>query len=136
MNKIINMILKEAEIAYKNDEVPVGCVIVRNNIIISKGHNSKQKKHMCTRHAEVIAIEKASKKLKDWRLTDCELYVTLEPCPMCKEVIRQARIKKVYYLLKSNFNNENNKIIEYSLIESYDNANYKEKLSSFFEHKR
>ena len=88
--------LKEAEKAYKKLEVPVGAVIVKDGKIIAKGHNQKETKTDTTKHAEIIAIQKASKKLKSWRLTDCEMYVTLEPCSMCAGAIINSRIKKIY----------------------------------------
>lgn len=88
--------LKQAQKAYKKKEVPVGAVIVKNGKVIGCGYNQKEKKHSATKHAEIIAIEKASKKIKDWRLNDCEMYVTLEPCVMCAGAILSARIKKVY----------------------------------------
>ena len=74
--------LKEAKKAYKKDEVPVGAVIVKNGEIIAKAYNIKETKTDTTCHAEILAIKKASKKLNAWRLQDCEMYVTLEPCPM------------------------------------------------------
>ena len=88
--------LKEAEKAYKKLEVPVGAVIVKDGKIIAKGHNQKETKTDTTKHAEIIAIQKASKKLETWRLNDCEMYVTLEPCAMCAGAIIQARLKKLY----------------------------------------
>lgn len=88
--------LKEAKKAYIKDEVPIGVVIVKNNKIISRAHNLKEIKKDTTEHAEIRAIKKASKKLDSWRLNDCELYTTLEPCPMCAGAIIQARIKKIY----------------------------------------
>lgn len=88
--------LKEANKAYNKLEVPVGAVIVKENKIISRGHNQKEIKNDCTRHAEIIAIEKACKKINSWRLNDCIMYVTLEPCAMCAGAIIQSRIKKVY----------------------------------------
>ena len=88
--------LKEAEKAYKKLEVPVGAVIVKDGKIIARGHNQKETKTDTTKHAEILAIQKASKKLKSWRLIDCEMYVTLEPCTMCAGAIINARIKKVY----------------------------------------
>lgn len=88
--------LKEAEKAYKKLEVPVGAVIVKDGKIIAKGHNQKETKTDTTKHAEIIAIQKASKKIGEWRLLDCEMYVTLEPCPMCAGAIINSRIKKVY----------------------------------------
>ena len=88
--------LKEAEKAYKKLEVPVGAVIVKNGKIIAKAYNQKETKYDTTKHAEILAIQKASKELKSWRLLDCEMYVTLEPCPMCAGAIINSRIKKVY----------------------------------------
>lgn len=86
----------EAKKAYKKLEVPVGAVIVKNGKIISKAYNQKEEKKDATMHAEIIAIKKASKKLNNWRLNDCEMYVTLEPCPMCAGAIINSRLKKVY----------------------------------------
>ena len=97
--------IEEAQKAYYCDEIPVGCVIVMNSKIISKGYNKKNSSNVVTQHAEIIAIEKANKKLNNWRLTDAVLYTTLEPCPMCYEVIREARIKKVVYGSKQTNNN-------------------------------
>ena len=88
--------LKEAEKAYKKLEVPVGAVIVKDGKIIARAHNQKETKTDTTKHAEIIAIQKASKKLESWRLIDCEMYITLEPCSMCAGAIINSRIKKVY----------------------------------------
>lgn len=88
--------LKEAEKALEKDEVPVGAVIVKNDKIIARAHNIKEQKQDGTMHAEIIAIKKAAKKLNNWRLIDCEMYVTLEPCTMCAGAIISSRIKKVY----------------------------------------
>ncbi len=88
--------LKEAEKAYKKLEVPVGAVIVKDGKIIARGYNQKETKTDTTKHAEIVAIQKASKKLKSWRLIDCEMYVTLEPCTMCAGAIVNSRIKKIY----------------------------------------
>jgi len=88
--------LKEAKKAYEKGEIPVGAVIVRNGKIITRAYNRKEEKNDTTNHAEIIAIQKASKKLNAWRLIDCEMYVTLEPCSMCAGALIQSRIKKVY----------------------------------------
>ena len=88
--------LKEAKKALKLEEIPVGAVIVKDGKIIARGYNKKELKKDATRHAEIIAIEKASKKLDNWRLIDCEMYVTVEPCVMCAGAIISSRIKKVY----------------------------------------
>ena len=87
--------LKEAAKAERLGEVPIGCVIVQNDKIIARGYNRRNTDKSTLSHAEMIAIRKASKKLGDWRLEDCSLYVTLEPCQMCSGAIVQARIKQV-----------------------------------------
>ena len=94
--KFMKEALKEAKKAYEKLEVPVGAVIVKDGKIIARGHNLKETKKDTTRHAEMIAIEKASKKLGAWRLLDCEMYVTLEPCSMCAGAMINSRIKKLY----------------------------------------
>jgi len=88
--------LKEAKKAYKKLEVPVGVVIVKDNKIIAKAYNQKEGKNSPIKHAEIIAIEKACKKLNNWRLNDCDMYITLEPCAMCAGAIINSRIKKIY----------------------------------------
>lgn len=94
--KFMKEALKEAKKAYDKLEVPVGAIIVKDGEIIARAHNLKETKFDTTNHAEIIAIQKASKKLKSWRLLDCEMYVTLEPCSMCAGAIINSRIKKVY----------------------------------------
>lgn len=95
--KYMKLALKEAKKAQMEDEVPIGCVIVKDGKVISRSHNTRQKDNKVTSHCELNAIVKAEKKLKDWQLIDCDLYVTLEPCPMCAGAIYQARIKNVYF---------------------------------------
>ncbi len=87
--------LKEANKALKIDEVPIGAIIVRDNVIIGRGHNLKESLNDPTMHAEIIAIKDACKNLGTWRLTDCDMYVTIEPCVMCAGAIYQARIKNL-----------------------------------------
>jgi len=94
--KFMKMALKEARKAYDKLEIPVGAVIVKDGKVISKAHNLKETKYDTTKHAEILAIQKASKKLESWRLLDCEMYVTLEPCSMCAGAIINSRIKKLY----------------------------------------
>lgn len=97
MNKYMKAALKEAQKAYEIDEVPIGAVIVKDGKIIARAHNLRESKQLSTAHAEILAIEKACKKMKTWRLENCDLYVTLEPCPMCAGAILQSRIRKVYF---------------------------------------
>ena len=94
--KFMKEALKEAQKAYEKLEVPVGAVIVKDGKIIARAHNQKETKKDTTKHAEMLAIQKASKKLESWRLIDCEMYVTLEPCSMCAGAMINSRIKKVY----------------------------------------
>lgn len=89
--------LKEAERAFELKEVPVGCVIVKDDEVIARAHNLVESLQNPLKHAELIAIEKASEKIKSWRLIDCELYVTLEPCAMCASAMVYSRIKKVCF---------------------------------------
>jgi len=94
--KYMKEAIKEARKAEAKLEVPVGAIIVKDGKIIARAHNQKETKLDPTKHAEIMAIQKACKKLKTWRLTDCIMYVTLEPCTMCAGAIIQARINKVY----------------------------------------
>lgn len=93
--KFMREALKQAGKAAALDEVPIGCVIVQDDKIIARGYNRRNTEGSTLAHAELIAIRKASKKLGDWRLEDCTLYVTLEPCPMCAGAILQARIPQI-----------------------------------------
>ena len=94
--KYMEEALKEAKKAYKKLEVPVGAIIVKDHKIIARAYNQRERDKMAVHHAEILAIKKACKKLKNWRLTECEMYVTLEPCAMCAGAMINARIKKVY----------------------------------------
>ena len=96
-NYFMECAYKEALKAYKKNEVPVGAVIVYNDKIIAKAHNKKEGSNRAIAHAEILAIEKANKHLKNFRLEDCVMYVTLEPCIMCAGAITSARIKKLVY---------------------------------------
>ena len=109
INEYMQIAYNEAIKSYKKNEIPVGAIIVKNNKIIAKAHNNRQYKYNVLGHAEISAILKAEKKLKDWRLNGCTMYVTLAPCKMCQMIINESRIDKVYYLLdqKSQNNAEN-----------------------------
>ena len=131
MNQLIyDELIKLIDKAIKKDEVPVAALIVKEGRIIAKAYN---KSASVLDHAEIICIKKASKKLHNWRLNDCELYVTLEPCDMCIEVIKKSRIGKVYYILSQN-EHETEKNPEYIKLE--EDKNIKNKLVEFFKQKR
>ncbi len=95
--KYMNMALEQAHIAYDKGEVPIGCVIVYNDEIIGRGANLRVTKGNVLAHAEIIAINEACSFIGDWRLEDCTLFVTVEPCPMCAGAILQSRIKEVVF---------------------------------------
>lgn len=138
--------LKEAKKSLKYDDVPIGAVIVKNGNIIAKTHNMKEKMSIATKHAEIIAIEKACKKFNSWYLNDCTLYVTVEPCLMCCGAIIQSRIKRVVYATKNekfgyvesienilnNKKNNHNVIIDKGIYEK----EAKELIQQFFQKKR
>ncbi|MCR4611316.1 MAG: nucleoside deaminase [Lachnospiraceae bacterium] len=95
--KYMSMAYKEAERAFEEGDVPIGCIIVNEDgKVVGKAYNRRNRDGSTTSHAEILAIQQACKKCGDWRLEDCEMYVTLEPCPMCAGAILQARMKKVY----------------------------------------
>lgn len=110
--KYMDIAIDEAKKAFENDEVPVGAVIVYNGKILAKAHNEKERRMCSVAHAEILAIEQATKKIKNWRLCDCDLYVTLEPCPMCASAIKQSRIRNVYSGLASE-DKKNSEIVEH-----------------------
>ncbi|MCR5461837.1 MAG: nucleoside deaminase [bacterium] len=93
----MKMAINEAIKAFNKNEIPVGCVIVKNDLVVAKAHNLREINNLVTSHAEILAITKANKKLNSWRLDDCDIYVTLEPCSMCSGAIIQSRIKNLYF---------------------------------------
>ena len=141
--------LMEARKAYRNNEVPVGAVLVQNNKILAKAYNNKEKKKCSLEHAELIVIKKACGKCHNWRLMDSTLYVRLEPCPMCASAIKQSRIERVIYLLDNNNYNIQNIVNDILTLEDANKPVEKSKLdiskfseddismlSSFFKEKR
>ena len=103
----MDIALREAEKARKKDEVPIGAVIVMNGKVIAKGYNRREKSKNAIKHAEIMAIEKACKRLRSWRLEGAEIYVTLEPCPMCAGAIANARISKLIYASSEKTSSDN-----------------------------
>ncbi len=136
-DKYYNILMKLAKKATKHQDVPVSALIVKNNKIIAKAFNTKEKTNNVCNHAEVLVISKASRKLKDWRLKDCDLYVTLKPCSICENIIKQSRIQNVYYLLsKPNNKKEYNKTKFVETNNSMQKEEYSQYLSDFFKLRR
>ena len=96
-NKYMNIAIEEAKKALKKGEIPIGAVIVKENIVIAKAHNTRENDKNTLGHAEINAINQACEYLNNWRLDECDLYVTMEPCPLCCGAILQSRIRNVYF---------------------------------------
>ena len=129
---IISELNKLLDKAIKHNEVPVAALIIYNNKIIAKSYNKVEKNNSVLNHAEINVIKKANKILNNWRLDGCELYITLEPCEMCKSIIKKSRIENVYYYSKQN-NYKTESDPNYKYIE---NNLFSNKLSNFFKNKR
>ena len=140
MKKYINILLKEAKKAYLHGDIPFSALIIKDNKIISKAYNKKEKNKIATHHAEILAINMACKKLKTWHLDDCILYTSMEPCIMCSGAIIQSRIKNIVYLIDNpNFGNiKNNKYFQNDKynIKKIENKEYLELVQNFFKNKR
>lgn len=138
--KIYKTLMKEVNRAIKENESPVAAVIVFNNKIISKAHNKRNKSNLTIDHAEIIAINKANKKLKNWRLNKCSIYVTIEPCEMCKTIIKESRIPNVYYLLNRDETKKQFNKVSLSIVDDpeFDELveNYKNIVQKFWQNKR
>lgn len=134
----LKIAFEQAKIAYRLDEIPVGCAIYKGNELIACGYNQKEELNDATLHAEIMAISQACRKLGTWRLDDCELFVTLEPCLMCIGAIIESRIKKVYYGASSKGIQmyDKNTLKPYILMNFIDYNKCSEILSDFFEKKR
>lgn len=142
----MNLAIEEAKKALKNNEVPVGAIIVKNNKVLAAAYNSKEKNNNAVDHAEILAIQEACAKLNNWHLTDCEMYVTMEPCIMCTGALIQARISKIFYIVEnpkfgvikmlndSEVKNKFNHKIDVQKVN--DVYNYSDMLKSFFKNKR
>ena len=137
MNEYMKLAFFEAKEAFNEKNVPVGAVIVKGDEIIASAHNKKNSSNISIYHAEILCILEACKKLKSWYLDDCSMYVTLEPCDMCKAAIAESRIKNVYYMSKSNYYVNMSKNMEYVNYRMIDcNFNYANLLSEFFKNVR
>lgn len=146
MNKFMKEAFNQAKKAYLNNEVPIGAIIVKDDKIISKGYNKREKTQNAILHAEIDAIIKACNKLKSWRLDNCKIYVTVEPCPMCAGAIANARIEEVYFSCHETTSNDNlcekilssirlNHKVKLIKIDDYEN-DIKVLLQNFFKEKR
>lgn len=138
MESFMNMALKEAELACFEGNVPVGAIIVKDNMILVSAHNTKNTSKIAVNHAEILCIIEACKRLNSWYLNDCEMYVTLKPCDMCMAAIAEARIKKVYYLIDSNYGTNLSKNRDNIVLNkvNYSDNGYMNMLSDFFKDKR
>ena len=137
MNNYMKNAIKQAEMALKIGEIPVGCVIVRNNKIVSSNHNKNNVDKVAIYHAEILCIIETCKKLNIKYLDECDMFVTLKPCDMCLSAIAEARIKEVYYLIDSNYEvnlNKNKDNIKFYK-SNYRNKPYIDMLSLFFKDK-
>ena len=138
MNKYINKIIELAKEAYNNNDIPVGAIVVKNNVIIGSGFNKRNMKNSVIGHAEIEAIEEACNYIGDWRLDDCDIYVTLLPCMMCTGAIVESRIRKVYYLCdRTNVHFKNNEYLNLLKVNDSNKIDeYLKLLQLFFENKR
>lgn len=138
MNKYINKIIELAKEAYNNNDIPVGAIVVKNNIIIGSGFNKRNMKNSVIGHAEIEAIEEACNYIGDWRLDDCDIYVTLLPCMMCTGAIVESRIRKVYYLCdRTNVCFKNSEYLNLVKIDNNKKCEeYLKLLQLFFENRR
>ena len=138
--KYFKILLKLANKAYARDEVPISAIIVYRNKIIAKSYNQRVNTNYTISHAEIEVINQANKKLKDWRLNKCTMYVTMKPCDMCEKVIKEARIEEVYYLVERDAQKKPYNKTEFIKCNEIQNAEaikkYKSKLASFWKKKR
>ena len=132
----MNIAITEAKKAYKYEEVPVGVVIVKDNKILAKAYNKKEKTKNVIKHAEIIAISKACRKLKNWRLENCTIYVTMEPCMMCSGAIEQSRIKKIVYGVKNENYGSTDQLKNVEIISQVCEKECRELVQSFFKKRR
>ena len=134
IEKFIDLAFEEALKALKNNEVPIGAVIVnKEKIVVGKGHNQTETLKDSTAHAEILALKSASKKINDWRLDDHIIFSTIEPCEMCMGAIVEARIKEVYYGSKNTKRKNIEKKIKASMVE---NMNCQNLVKQFFKNLR
>jgi tRNA(adenine34) deaminase len=146
-NKYFDLVYEESLKAFDLNEVPIGCVIVKDDKVITSAFNKKEFNNCALDHAELIAIRNASKILNNWRLSDCDIYISLDPCPMCASAIKQSRFRNVYSALSNSdssyssiinsiFNNSDNTNNVVNFESNLDQERFKELLNKFFEKQR
>ena len=128
-----NILYKLALKAYKKNEMPVSAILVKDNKIISKAYNRKNISNNPLYHAEILCLQKGYKKLKRWNLNDCTLYVSLEPCSMCKLLIEESRIDHVYFFLNKGKNNNKYTKTQYEQMYVFETEKFKKLIDKFFE---
>ena len=139
--KYFDIVYEEANKAFNVGEIPVGCIIVKNNVVIARTHNRREKMNSVLGHAELLAIQDASKLLGNWRLSGCDVYISLDPCPMCAAALNQARVRGIYCGVTSTNNDEKdvvNKIISKKIkfISDLDEERSSALLKKFFKNRR
>ncbi len=135
--KYFKLLLKLSEKAAQKNEVPVSALIVKENKVIAKAYNTREKHKSILNHAEMLVIKKASRKLKTWHLNNCDLYVTLKPCSMCTVAIKQSQIRNVYYLLEKSENKKEYNKTKYNQTNiCMQSEKYTAILKDFFKKKR
>lgn len=134
--KYYDLLYKLSKKAYKRNEIPVSALIVRNNKVIAKAYNKKNLSNNPLFHAEIICLQKAYKKLKRWNLNDCIMYVSLEPCDMCKCLIEESRIDQVFYILSKGICNNKYKKTHYEQIFACESVCFQCLLENFFKNLR
>ena len=127
-----DILYKLALKAYKKNEMPVSAILVKNNKIIAKAYNRKNISNNPLYHAEILCLQKGYKKLKRWNLNDCSLYVSLEPCDMCKILIEESRIDQVYFLLNKGKNNNKYTKTKYEQMYANEGEKFKKLIDKFF----
>ena len=139
--KYFDVVYDEAKKAVNAGEIPVGCIIVKNNVIIARSHNKREKMNSVLGHAELLALQDASKLLGNWRLEGCDVYISLDPCPMCAAALAQARVRGIYCGVSST-NLDENEIVEKIIpkktkfISDLDVERSSSLLKNFFKNKR
>lgn len=133
---IDRILLKESRKSLKHGDVPVGALIIYKGKVIAKAHNTREKEHNVLGHAEINCVLKAAKKLKTWHLDQCDMYITLKPCSICTDIIKNSRINSIYYYLDKPITKKEYDKTQFMLINNKFSTIYSNMLSQFFKAKR